>query len=171
MLPQRIYLVGMPASGKSTLGKKLAEELSYQFIDLDHRLEEKEHKSIPEIFQEFGEDHFRIFEKKVLLESLDDKSVIATGGGAPCFFDNMEFILKNGVAIFLNTPVHVLAERALMAAGSRPLLKDFEGEKLIEVLNAKLNNRIKFYTQAHLTFAPDESDISSLINLLKEFKQ
>ena len=169
MLRNRIYLVGMPASGKTTIGKLLAEKLSYQFVDLDNKLEEKERKSIPEIFKEIGEGYFRKLEREVLLETLNEKTVIATGGGAPCFFDNMDFIKNNGISVFLNTPVKILADRALKSVGSRPLLKDFDGEKLIEELINKYQQRISYYSQAHIKVVPDINTIPTLLDQLKSF--
>ena len=93
---KNIYLIGMPSSGKSTLGKELARNLGYSFTDMDKLIETREQKTISEIFSGQGESHFRELEKKILYGFQPDQSmVIATGGGVPCFNDNMEFIKNN----------------------------------------------------------------------------
>lgn len=86
MFPERIYLLGMPGSGKSTLSKQLAKEINYHFLDLDEWIVQHERNSISEIFAIKGEEYFREIERKALLYSLTlQRTVIATGGGTPCF--------------------------------------------------------------------------------------
>lgn len=109
---KNIFLVGMPSSGKSTIGRDLAKLLSYQYVDLDALIESSEGKSIATIFAENGEDYFRAREKELLQAILpDQRQVIATGGGAPCFFDNMSFIKQNGISIFLDVSVDEIVKR------------------------------------------------------------
>ena len=117
---KNIYLVGMPSSGKSTLGKELAKNIGYSFMDMDKLIETREQKTVSEIFSNFGEAHFREIEKKTLRGFQPDQSmVIATGGGIPCFNDNMDFIKQNGVSVFLNVDVNDLAKRLYKVASSR----------------------------------------------------
>ncbi|GAA4827836.1 shikimate kinase [Algivirga pacifica] len=145
----RIYLIGMPGCGKSTVGHHLAEALNYNFLDLDQAIEEKEGNSIPDIFSTKGEDYFRKIEKEVLETTLPENTVIATGGGAPCFFNNMGFIKEQGLAIFLDTPTKLLAERVLQQKGSRPLVDDQQSlENVQKALEEKRNDRLAFYMQA-----------------------
>ena len=107
-----IYMLGMPSSGKSTLGRQLAKELNYDFIDLDKRIEVIEGKRIPEIFSIEGEEYFRKVESEQLRKiPSDNKLVIATGGGTPCFNDNMAFIKSSGISIFLDVAPDNLEER------------------------------------------------------------
>ncbi|MBU1820351.1 MAG: shikimate kinase, partial [Bacteroidetes bacterium] len=90
---KNIFLIGMPSSGKTTLGKKLARALGYRFVDLDKLIVSDQKKSIPDIFREHGEPYFREVESRILQDTRPDHwLVVSTGGGAPCFFDNMDFI-------------------------------------------------------------------------------
>lgn len=155
---KNIFLVGMPSSGKSTLGRRLARALGYQFIDLDKSIVKDQNRTIPEIFAEEGEDYFRKVEMRVLCDVRpDQRLVVATGGGAPCFFDNMNFIKTNGLSIFLNVPPSELAARILNHnQDDRPLLSgisDMEAE-----LTTRLADRLPFYSQADLTVSDKISD-------------
>src|SRR5690606_32764699 len=103
-----ISLWGMMGSGKSSLGKAIAEELKLTFIDLDSYIESKLQKSISKIFAEDGEDYFRLVERNciinILNEFVDEKVILATGGGTPCFFGNAELLVKETLSIYLETP-------------------------------------------------------------------
>src|SRR5215216_5287440 len=103
----KIYLIGMPGSGKTTLGKQIAEDLGFPFIDLDTEIENREGKSISEIFSHKGEDHFRVLESTLLkeLSSSSHNVVIATGGGAPCYFGGMETMNATGLTVFIDVPL------------------------------------------------------------------
>ena len=108
----RIHLIGFMGSGKSYLGKQLAKELQWNFIDLDTYLENKEAKTITQIFEEGGEALFRQLERDYLTATGDfEKTVIATGGGCPCFYDNMEWMDVSGQTVYLKTPVSILVNR------------------------------------------------------------
>src|SRR5680860_1043366 len=99
----RIYLIGYMGCGKSTLGRRLSNYLGLQFVDMDHYIEERNCKTIPQIFKEEGEVEFRKKERKALEELSEFTDiVIATGGGAPCFFDNVELMNKSGHTVYLN---------------------------------------------------------------------
>ena len=123
----KIYLVGMPGSGKTTLGKKLAQVLAMDFVDLDTEIEKFAGKSIPQIFLDQGEAHFREIESRILSEwaSSSASFVMATGGGAPCFFQGIEIINKTGLSIYFEVPVKDLIQR-LKAKNNRPLLEGTE---------------------------------------------
>ncbi|MEH0156145.1 shikimate kinase [Limibacter armeniacum] len=167
----RVYLIGMPGSGKSTLGKKLAEAMQYAFVDLDTEIESSEGKSIPDIFEHDGEDYFRKIEKYILQKTTPDNTIIATGGGAPCFYDNMDFINNNGVSIFIDTPVKELASRVMKQIGDRPLLDGIENlEDMTRLLAGKREKRIGFYEQADIVLEDDqEIDITSLVQQVYNF--
>jgi shikimate kinase len=148
---KNIFLVGMPSSGKSTVGKALAVLLQYEYIDLDSKIEECEGKPIPKIFSENGETYFREVESR-LLKDLAPYSgiVVATGGGVPCFFDNMAFIKKNGISVFLDIPVKELINRIqLHGVEDRPLIAKMK--ELEKELRDKLDWRRPYYSQADLT--------------------
>jgi len=146
----KIFLIGMPGSGKTTLGSQVARELMMDFVDLDKEIERHELRSVPEIFLEKGEQHFREIESKLLHEwAASSKSfVMATGGGAPCFFKGIEVINKSGLSIFLDVPVPELVNR-LRSKNDRPLLNADAGEKE-KVLNALREARYNCYTQASI---------------------
>ena len=168
---KNIYLIGMPSSGKSTLGKQLASSLGYSFKDMDKLIETREQKTISEIFNTKGEEYFREIEKKVLNSfQKDEKMVIATGGGTPCFFDNMEFIKENGVSIFLNVDVEDIAKRIYKAKGNnRPLLDKNNSEEVIknEIKNT-YENRLSIYKKADLQ-VDGEINVSQLEWILDSY--
>lgn len=105
----KIFLIGYMGSGKSTAGKKLAAELGYAFIDLDHFLEKEYQQTIPEIFAARGEAEFRNMEHNTLKKVLEKSDVvISAGGGTPCYFNNMELMNNNGITIYLKMSVDAL---------------------------------------------------------------
>jgi shikimate kinase len=151
----KIFLIGMPGSGKTTIGNQLAAALSYPFIDLDAEIEKEEGKSIKEIFSEKGEDYFRLAESNALKKSavFFDSFVLSTGGGAPCFHNGIDIINKSGISIFLDVPVEELLVRVGITA-DRPLLQTDNDEKHIELkqkLQSILNDRLAIYQQARYT--------------------
>lgn len=138
-------------SGKTTLGKKLASYLNLDFIDLDQVIVKHIGMSIPDYFSEFGEQKFRELESRLLKEQGRQAAVISTGGGSPCFFDNMEWILKNGIAIYLYLTPKALHNRLQQSnIASRPALKGLQGDALLQFIEEKLNEREPFYRQAHI---------------------
>src|SRR5688572_1061429 len=107
----KLFLVGLPGSGKSTIGKQLSNLLNLPLVDTDDLIIQKEKSTIEEIFKYHGENYFRELEKKTLHELIaSDKLIISTGGGLPCFFDNMEVINKNGISIYLNVSPESITE-------------------------------------------------------------
>jgi shikimate kinase len=167
----RIYLIGYMGSGKSTVGKGLAHALNLQFIDLDTYIEERNFKTIPEIFASEGEDGFRKAEQKALHEVSEfENIVIATGGGAPCFFDNMNHIKKTGTSLYLEGSPRILAERLMNSKTERPLIKGKTEEELIAFIDETLAKRNNWYKRADVTMVFDH-DISTkeVIDALKGF--
>jgi shikimate kinase len=165
----KIYLIGMPGSGKSTLGRKLAKELLVEFVDLDHELETREKKSIKEIFALNGEDYFRQIESQVLIEwSASSKNfVMATGGGTPCFYQGIEVINETGLSIFLDVPVSQLLSR-LEKKTDRPLLSSADQKEMEEKLTEIRSRRLSVYQQAQITVEnPDLSKVKAAIHLKK----
>ncbi len=161
----RIYLIGYMGCGKSTLGRRLAAEMDLQVIDMDTYIEERNYKTIPQIFEEEGEEIFRKKEQKALHELTEFTDVvIATGGGAPCFFDNMEVMNKTGVTIFMDIDPSILADRLLKSKTERPLIKGKSKEELIAFIDENLAKRRAFYSKAMLTV--NKPDIET--HLLKE---
>ena len=144
-----IFLVGFMGCGKTTLGRKLASRLGYEFMDLDHVLEAQAGMSIAEYFSSFGEDAFRKLESDVLKQTYyPEHAVISTGGGLPCFFDNMQWINAHGRSLYIQLSPKTLADRLEHEKVTRPLLRDKHGEELIAFIGEKLAEREPFYKQA-----------------------
>jgi shikimate kinase len=147
----KIFLIGFMGSGKTTLGRKLASRMNYEFIDLDHKLEQQVELSIAEYFSFFGEDSFRKLEKEILRKTqYPENVVISTGGGLPCFFDNMDWMKANGKVVYLNLSPKTLADRLEAGKEERPLLQDKHGEALVTFIEKKLEEREPFYSQANI---------------------
>jgi len=155
--------------GKSTLGRKLASELNLTFIDLDSFLEEKYFKTIPQIFAEEGEDAFRKKERKVLEEVCGfDDVILATGGGAPCFFDNMDLMNSAGFCVFLDVEISSLVNRLIHAKTERPLIKGKSPEELHEFIEGLLAKRRPFYEKARYILKGSEITSNQVVDLLGE---
>lgn len=158
----RIFLIGMMGTGKSYWAQRIAASENIDWTDLDAQIEKDALMTIKEIFETEGEAHFRDKEKEVLhnLSSFGN-IVIATGGGTPCFHDNMQWMNKHGVTIWIDEPVETLAERLKKEKDHRPLIKDLSDDELIHFLAIKLSERSKFYSQCqHHLQVPDISDRS-----------
>jgi len=137
--------------GKSTLGRKLAQRLNLCFIDLDKYIEERNFRTIPSIFAEEGEEGFRLREKNALEEIAEfENLVVATGGGAPCFFENMELMNRTGITLYLAPPVSELVERLLKSKNERPLIKGKSREELTRFIDENLKRRAPFYEKASI---------------------
>lgn len=176
-----IFLIGFMGSGKSHEGSLLSQQLGLPFIDLDKWIEEKDDETIAAIFNNKGEEYFRLRERDAIKEvyhSLSDKSqhnldfsgfkgIVATGGGAPCFFDNMEWMNQHGITIWLDLPIDILVERLKKEKLKRPLLANKNDDELNEFIAAKLKERSPFYSRAtfHVTDLPN---MSLLIQKIKD---
>lgn len=147
----RIFLIGYMGSGKTTLGRKLGTRLNYQFIDLDHVLEEQAGMTIAEYFASFGETAFRVAESEILKSTAyPENAVISTGGGLPCFFDNMEWMNANGVTLYINLTPKALISRLGNNKDDRPILRDKHGDELLAFITEKLDERNAFYLKANI---------------------
>ena len=169
----KIFLIGLPGSGKSTIGKSLALELSYPFVDLDKEIEMEEGRTIKKIFKEMKEGYFRQLESKALKKwcQSPDSFVMATGGGAPCFFDNMEQINQVGKSIFLDVPPREIAQRIMNShISERPLFATDNTESLKDRIEFMRSQRINFYKQAHITMTGERFEIKELVKKLGLFR-
>ncbi len=156
----------MPGSGKSTFGKKLAEAIDMNFFDLDEQIEKMTGVSIPKIFEDAGEDQFRMLETYVLgmLIKLDEPSMIATGGGTPCFYENMETMKEAGPTVFINTPIDTIIERVLAQKGQRPLVEDMPDDTVKEDMLRMYKNRLPEYEKADFTSDSNLEDIVAFLS-------
>lgn len=145
-----IVLVGYMGSGKTTLGKRLAKELGVEFIDLDKKIEERTGKNIPQIFKLYGEYFFRKMEYLLLKESLIKREgVIATGGGAPTFYNSMSLINENATSVYIKVPVSELLRRLKLESDSRPIISGKSDEELSQFLKDHLTSRESYYSKAN----------------------
>jgi len=164
------FLIGYMGSGKTTLGKQLAKKLNLQFVDMDLFIENRYHKSISEIFKEKGEDGFREIERRTLQEIAGFENVIiSTGGGLPCFFDNMDLMNKSGITIYLKVSVDELTDRLKKAKTKRPLISNKTFDELKEYVKSNLTQREAFYNNATCIF--DCENLFEYENFNKKIEQ
>lgn len=156
----KVFLIGFMGSGKTTIGKKLASYLNYEFIDLDKFIEAKAGMSIVDYFAAHGEGAFRELEKDILQNTdYPENVIIATGGGAPCYGDNMEWMNANGRVAYLSLSPKALASRLENSKADRPLIRNLKGDELIEFITSKLKEREPFYTKSQ--FEISGSDLTA----------
>ena len=145
----RIILIGYMGAGKTTVGKELAKSLGMTFYDLDWYIESRMRKTVKQIFDEGGEEAFRRIEHNMLHEVAEfEDVVISCGGGTPCFFDNMEYLNRQGETIYLQATPEVLLKHLQMGKGVRPLLQNKTGEELLLHIKAQLDEREQHYLKA-----------------------
>ncbi len=155
-------------SGKSTAGKKLAVRLGYQFIDLDEYIEKMAGMTVSAIFSSKGEHAFRKLEREALNRiDRSEKVVIATGGGTPCFSDNMDFMNKSGKTVYLKMPVQELIDRLQHEKEDRPLICGKNEEELQRYVRDKLEEREAYYRKAQIIIDGDALDLNRLLTRLQ----
>ena len=162
----KIFLVGMPGSGKSTLGRQLSDELSIPFVDLDEEIETREGQAIKDIFALHSEDYFRLVESELLrqLATSPESLVLSTGGGAPCFYEGMQILNENGLTIFLNVSEEKLMKR-LQKSKDRPLL-DRDAENKQRRVSEMLTARLPIYLKAKLVVT--DPDVNRVLKAIRE---
>jgi len=167
----RIFLIGYMASGKSKAGELLAAQLGYAFEDTDSTLEKNERKSIGELFSTGGEEAFRQLERNVLQATFKKKNiVVATGGGLPCYSDNMQQMNEEGLTIYLEANAGLLFHRLLQSRQGRPLLEGLSDVELMEKINAHLAERMPFYERAKLKVPAASLNVKKLAAQVQSLK-
>lgn len=152
-------------TGKTTAGRHLAEVLNLEFYDLDHYIESRFQKTVSQIFEEQGEDKFREIERNMLQEVGGfENVVIATGGGSPCFYDNMDYMRRVGQTVYLKASPQALTERLSTCKAKRPLIKDKSDEELLEFVIENLEKREPFYSQADYIFETENLVNKTLVD-------
>lgn len=150
--------------GKTTIGRRLARRLGLDFVDLDVAFEERYRINVPTFFQKYGEEAFRTIERKLLHDTeAMDNVVVATGGGTPCFFDNMEFINHTGTSVYLFMSPAAIASRASTSKKMRPLLANLTPEQRLEKIQQQLALREQYYKRAHHQFDAFSPDLDALV--------
>jgi shikimate kinase len=147
-----IFLVGMPASGKSTLGKKIAKALNLSFVDLDKHIEQSEKMSISSLFNKKGENHFREMERYYLRSVIQKEKglIMSTGGGTACFFDNMEYMNMQGITLYLKAELSILIERNTKNKRFRPLFNNSNNEDIARKISQMLHERGPYYEKSKI---------------------
>jgi shikimate kinase len=153
-----IFLIGPMGSGKSYLGKKLAMRCSLLFLDLDELIETGEGASISDLFATHGETRFRELEAHYLRQ-VPPHSMVATGGGTPCFHDNMQWINESGYSIFLDVSLPILVKRLWQEKAHRPLIAPLTVEELPDFLEKMLAQRKRWYRQAQFIYPVDSENL------------
>lgn len=168
---ERIYLIGYMGSGKTTIGSVLAQSLNWSFIDLDELITNRSGKTVPEIFNQYGETVFRELEASALHSTFHKSHiVIATGGGTPCFYENLEKMKEHGSTIYLNVSVDELIRRLTSDPTIRPLVSGKTPGELGQHIQQHLSRRLTHYNKADYIVDADkeaETIILKILNLLK----
>jgi shikimate kinase len=162
-----VFLIGFMGSGKSTVGKKLAKKMKYDFIDLDEEIELQENRSISQIFEAHGEVYFRRLESKVLFGLLQKKcTVISCGGGTPCYFNNMKLMNDAGCTVYLKLTTEALYSRLLIAQKNRPLIKNLDSFELKLYIQNLLEKRKNVYEVAKVSIDGLNVNVNEMQRLL-----
>jgi shikimate kinase len=170
MMPKTriIYIIGFMGSGKTTTGKKLATLLRWSFMDLDKIIEENSGMTIPEIFAQKGEEYFRKVEAQMLRTfKYETNTVLSTGGGTPCYDENMDFMVNTGLTVYLKLNPDQCMSRLWKSSHKRPLIQNMDQTRLIDFINDKLAYREKWYNMAEITINGFDLDINLIYSLVK----
>ncbi len=167
-----VILIGYMASGKSTIGRQLADKVNYQFVDLDDYIEEREKMSIVDLFKAKGEIYFRKIESIYLKEIIEenDNLILSLGGGTPCYGQNMEYLKKaiNVNSIYLKASIGTLVNRLENEKSKRPLVAHLKTqEELIEFIGKHLFERNQFYSLANETFVTDKLATEAIVKAIR----
>ena len=166
----KIYLVGYMGAGKTTAARRLASRLGWQVADTDAMFEEKYKISVCDFFNKYDEPLYRKLESEVLksTEAMEN-TVISTGGGTACYFDNMEWMNRHGVTVFLHISEKAVVERLLHAKRKRPLAEGKSEAELTEFVRQHYTSRLPFYEQAKITVKSENLDLDSQLECIKEY--
>lgn len=168
----KIILLGYMGSGKSTIGKVLAKELNLSFIDLDHTIEKQMGMTISDFFESSGELKFRRLEHEVLdsVLSENDRMILSTGGGTPCYGNNLQLMKSapNAKVFYLKASIKTLTERLLLEKDTRPLIQSIGDENLPEFIGKHLFERSNFYLQADHVVDIDQKSVETIVKEIVE---
>ena len=166
-MQQQVFLIGLMGSGKSFWAYKLSKKLNVPAFDLDKEIEKAEGKTIAQIFAEKGEAYFRQKENEVLKTfAFKNNFILATGGGAPCFHDNIEWMNNHGITIWIDEPLLTIASRLLKEKSHRPLIANIADEDLENFFYAMREKRKPFYTKAKYHLSSDNLSEKHFLEIL-----
>lgn len=163
----RVYIVGYMGAGKSSAAKRIANKINWTSCDLDTLFEEKYKISVHDFFRKYGEDAFRKLESELLKNTSGiSQSIIATGGGTPCFFDNMSWMNENGVTVFLQISPQTSFNRLAHSKKKRPLLQDKNETELMDFIKKQYDLRMPYYQKAQYVIKGESIDIDHAIETI-----
>lgn len=164
----KVFLIGMPGSGKTTIGNTLADMFGFKFHDLDRIIVNKAGLEIKEIFSEYGEEHFREIERSLLTEKIESNEdfIMATGGGTPCYYNTMDLLKRKGTVVYLDVPIDELTNRLYQHPTDRPLLAN--KETISQDLSALVANRDSIFKQADIVLKGSNIDARQLYSILED---
>ena len=179
-----VFLIGFMGSGKSFYAKGLSEYLDVPFVDLDQFIEEQQAISISEIFEKMGESAFRTLESLALQQVYEDLlsrttekqdkngilGIISCGGGTPCFNQNMEWMNKHGLTIWINPAEAIIWERLIKERQTRPLVANLTEDELRDFIHQKLMERKPYYEKAQSVINQPDLTISEFVNTIRHAK-
>ncbi|MCC7525437.1 MAG: shikimate kinase [Chitinophagaceae bacterium] len=152
----KIFLLGFMGTGKTYWGQLWAKQHQLRFFDLDTEIEKHTGLTIPQIFEQHGETYFRQQEQEQLLSFANkDQFILSTGGGTPCFYNNMQWMKENGLTIYLDTPVAILKERLIQEKWHRPLVRNLNEQDIETFIINSLKKRQEYYLQSHIILSTD----------------
>ena len=168
----KIYLVGYMGAGKTTAARRLANRLGWDVVDTDALFEEKYRISVDDFFHKYDETLYRKLESEVLKSTGTlEKTVISTGGGTACYFDNIEWMNQHGLTIFMRISPKAAVDRVLLSKKKRPLAKGKTEAELIEFVERHYASRLPFYEQARITVKSEDLDLENLLKLIEKEKE
>lgn len=162
----KIFLIGFMGCGKTHWGQELSRKLRWPFFDLDEKIVEQKGKPITQIFEEEGEEQFRLLEKDILhlLVESHDAFVMACGGGTPCYYNNIDYLKSKGTVVWINCSVDCLHSRLVKEKEKRPLIREIPNEQLKAYIIKKFSSRKIFYQQANVIIHEDELNVDKLVD-------
>ncbi len=168
----RIYIVGYMGAGKTTISRRLAKRLGWRFADIDHLIEEKTQLSIDSYFKKYGEMAFRKIETEVLQTTGNfENIIISTGGGTPCFNQNMEWMNAHGFTVFVQVSAESAASRLMSSKNHRPLLENKSGEELLDYVKQHYAARLPYYQKARMTIKGENLNVDDLLIMIQLYEE
>lgn len=165
-----IFIVGFMGSGKTTWGRKIASSLGLPFIDLDFEIVQFIGMTIPAYFNTYGEEAFRELEREFLKKQAGRQAVVSTGGGTPCYFDNMKWMKENGLVVYLyHSPKSLWSRLSKSDVHKRPVLSGLTGDDLLSFIEAKLGEREPYYEQSQIKIDQVHTPLKEVTQRIKTY--